>query len=215
MKNRSFFFGLGTGLITGALLLQLMISGGAAPLTKEQIVRGAERLNLTVIDESAANTSDNANVEETDPGDPSEELSSEGSQDTVSPSAPTAVATPSPVVTPSISEKPSKVIPPKEPSTPADGQVEVPEVPTHTQGAVAPVTPKVTPSAGISVRIPSGSTLTETANILANAGVIKDTSGFLKAANKRKINTIIQSGSYSFTKDESIESIIDKLITLK
>lgn len=214
MKNRSFFFGLGTGLITGALLLQLMISGGAAPLTKEQIVRGAERLNLTVIDESAASTSDNANVEETDPGDPSEELS-EGSQDTVSPSAPAAVVTPSPVVTPSISENPSKVISPKEPSTSVDGQVEVPEVPTHTQGAVAPVTPKVTPSAGISVRIPSGSTLTETANILVNAGVIKDTSGFLKAANKRKINTIIQSGSYSFTKDESIESIIDKLITLK
>lgn len=214
MKNRSFFFGLGTGLITGALLLQLMISGGAAPLTKEQIVRGAERLNLTVIDESAADTSDNASVEETDPGDPSGELT-EGSQNTVSPSAPVAVATPSPAVTPSITENPNKVISPKEPSTPVDGQVAVPEVPAHTQGAVAPVTPKVTPNAGISVRIPSGSTLTETANILANAGVIKDTSGFLKAANKRKINTIIQSGSYSFTKDESIESIIDKLITLK
>lgn len=53
IKNRSFLFGLGTGLITGALLLQLMISGGAAPLTKEQVLQGAEKLNMKVIDEAA------------------------------------------------------------------------------------------------------------------------------------------------------------------
>lgn len=57
IKNRSFLFGLGTGLITGALLLQLMISGGAAPLTKEQVLQGAEKLNMKVIDESAESAS--------------------------------------------------------------------------------------------------------------------------------------------------------------
>lgn len=57
IKNRSFLFGLGTGLITGALLLQLMISGGAAPLTKEQVLQGAEKLNMKVIDESSESAS--------------------------------------------------------------------------------------------------------------------------------------------------------------
>lgn len=57
IKNRSFLFGLGTGLITGALLLQLMISGGAAPLTKEQVLQGAEKLNMKVIDEAAESAS--------------------------------------------------------------------------------------------------------------------------------------------------------------
>lgn len=67
IKNRSFLFGLGTGLITGALLLQLMISGGAAPLTKEQVLQGAEKLNMKVIDEAAVPSSgetENDNKEE-------------------------------------------------------------------------------------------------------------------------------------------------------
>lgn len=67
IKNRSFLFGLGTGLITGALLLQLMISGGAAPLTKEQVLQGAEKLNMKVIDEAAVLSSgetENDNKEE-------------------------------------------------------------------------------------------------------------------------------------------------------
>lgn len=213
MKNRSFLFGLGTGLIVGALLLQLMISGGAAPLTKEQIMRGAEKLNLTVVDGSAEPSSDEAASDNADPGAETDDLSDE-SQETVSPSAPVLVS-PSPVVTPTISENPGKVISPQAPSAPVDGQVEIPEVSATSQGAVAPVTPKVTPHAGVSVQIPAGSTLTETANILSKAGVIKDKEVFLKAANKRKINTKIQSGSYSFIKEENIDSIIEKLITLK
>jgi cytoskeletal protein RodZ len=207
MKNRSFLFGLGTGLIAGALLLQLMISGGAAPLTKEQVLQGAEKLNMKVIDESAESSSDEV-VETND--------MAEGSQENVEPSVPAAAASPSPVISPTILERPDKVtspVEPSEPSTPA-AVIEKPAV-TPDPAAVAPATPKVTANTAVSVRIPDGSTLTETANILEKAGAIKDKELFLKAAKKRKINTIIRSGSYSFTKGEDIDSVIEKIINLK
>ncbi|MEK4461184.1 endolytic transglycosylase MltG [Paenibacillus sp. FSL H8-0315] len=217
IKNRSFLFGLGTGLITGALLLQLMISGGAAPLTKEQVLQGAEKLNMKVIDEAAVPSSgetENDNKEEvTETGGATAE-----SKENVSSSAPAAAASPTPAVSPTTPESSDKAIAPNKPSTPTNGKVEQPKVTPKASAAptaVAPVTPKVTANASVSVRIPSGSTLTATTDILAKAGVIKDKSTFLEAANKRKINTKIQSGSYSFNKGESIDSIIEKLITLK
>jgi cell division protein YceG involved in septum cleavage len=57
--------------------------------------------------------------------------------------------------------------------------------------------------------------LTETAELLAEAGVIQDKAKFLQTADSRKVNKIIQYGSYTFAKGESINSIIDKLITVK
>ncbi|WP_313641225.1 endolytic transglycosylase MltG [Paenibacillus sp.] len=213
MKNRSFLFGLGTGLIAGALLLQLMISGGAAPLTKEQVLQGAEKLNLKVLDESAEAPSDEAALDDADQDQKTDGLT-DGSQENVAPSEPALAASPSPVVSPTVSDNPNKVIPPKEPSTPKEGTVEKPEV-TTAPTAVTPVTPKVTANAGVFVRIPSGSTLTETADILEKAAVIKDKEIFLQAANKHEINKKIQSGSYNFNKDESLDSIIEKLISFQ
>lgn len=218
MKNRSFLFGLGTGLIAGALLLQLMISGGAAPLTKEQVIQGAEKLNLKVIDESTEPPSDESASNESALEDANQDQKNvgltDGTQENVAPSEPTVAASPAPVATPTVSDNPSKVIPPKEPTTPKEGTVEKPEV-TTAPAAETPVTPKVTANAGVSVRIPSGSTLTETANILEKAKVIKDKASFLEAANKRKINKKIQSGSYNFNKDESLDSILEKLISFQ
>lgn len=213
MKNRSFLFGLGTGLIAGALLLQLMISGGAAPLTKEQVLQGAEKLNLKVIDESTESPSDEAALEEADQDQKNVGLNN-GSQENVAPSVPAVAASPAPVEAPTVSDHPNKVIPPEEPSTPIGGTVEKPEA-TTVPTAVTPVTPKVTANAEIFVRIPSGSTLTETADILEKAKVIEDKANFLKIANKREINKKIQSGSYKFNKDESLDSIVEKLISFQ
>lgn len=213
MKNRSFLFGLGTGLIAGALLLQLMISGGAAPLTKEQVLQGAEKLNLKVIDEVTESPSDEAALEEAGQDQKTVGLN-DGSQENVAPSAPAVAASPAPVDAPTVSDNPNKVIPPKEPSTPKEGAIEKPEV-TTAPTAVTPVSPKVTAYAEIYVRIPSGSTLTETADILEKAEVIKDKANFLKAANKRGINKKIQSGSYNFNEDESLDSILEKLISFQ
>jgi hypothetical protein len=213
MKNRSFLFGLGTGLIVGALLLQLMISGGAAPLTKEQVLQGAEKLNLKVIDESTTQSpSDETDLEDAEPDQKNVGLTD--SQENVAPTVPAAAASPAPVATPTVSDAPNKLIAPKEPSTPEKGAVEKPEV-TTAPTAVTPVAPKVTANAEIFVRIPSGSTLTETANILEKAKVIKDKASFLKVANKREINKKIQSGAYYFNKDESLDSIVEKLISFR
>lgn len=213
MKNRSFLFGLGTGLIAGALLLQLMISGGAAPLTKEQVIQGAEKLNLKIIDESTEPPSDESALEDAVQGQKTDGVN-EGSTDNVAPSEPAVAASPAPVVSPTVSDNPNKVVPPKEPSTPKEGTIEKPEV-TTAPSAVAPDKPKATANAGVVVRIPSGSTLTKTADILEKAEVIKDKASFLKAANQRQINTKIQSGSYTFNKDESLDSILEKLISFQ
>ncbi|WHY17413.1 hypothetical protein QNH28_18110 [Paenibacillus sp. G2S3] len=213
MKNRSFLFGLGTGLIAGALLLQLMISGGVAPLTKEQVIQGAEKLNLKVIDESTESPTEESALEDADQDQKTDALN-DGSTENVAPSEPAVAASPAPVVSPTVSDNPNKVIPPKEPSTPKEGTVEKPKV-TTAPSAVSPDKPKVTANAGVVVRIPSGSTLTETANILEKAEVIKDKASFLESANKRKINTKIQSGSYNFNKDESLDSILEKLISFQ
>ncbi|AIQ47833.1 hypothetical protein R70723_19465 [Paenibacillus sp. FSL R7-0273] len=204
MKNRSFMLGLGTGLIAGALLLQLMISGGAAPLTREELVRQAEQLNLTVTDPAAGPL---ATVE------PDGADSAPEGQTGAAPGAATAApaATPAPTSTPDAAVQPSSAA---KPSTPAQ-----PSQPSSSSGnAVAPAVPASpqTAAAGvIAVRIPSGSTLTQTAQLLAKAGIISDQAGFLETAIDRKINTKIQSGSYNFIKGESVNSIIEKLITVK
>lgn len=216
IKNRSFLFGLGSGLIAGALLLQLMISGGAAPLTKEQILQGAARLNLTVSDSVTEPPSDETQNNSVDKGNDGEEVTDENTEAIV-PSEPISAASPSPAASPEVpvtTNKTSSPTKPKQPSKPANEEVEKPEV-TTAPSAVAPKVQEVTQNGKYSVHIPNGSTLNETANILAKAGAIKDKDLFLKTAKGRKINTIIQSGSYSFDEDEKIDSIIDKLITLK
>lgn len=138
----------------------------------------------------------------------------DGSQENVTPSEPAVAASPAPVVTPTVSDNPNKVIPPQEPSTPKEGTVEKPGV-TTAPSAVTPVEPKVTANTGVFVRIPSGSTLTKTADILEKAEVIKDKADFLKAANQRGINKKIQSGSYNFNKGETLDSILEKLISFQ
>lgn len=61
IKNRSFMLGMGTGLITGALLLQLaMIGQGQSQqssidpknMTREQLEKAAAELNLQINDSS-------------------------------------------------------------------------------------------------------------------------------------------------------------------
>lgn len=214
IKNRSFLFGLGSGLIAGALLLQLMISGGAAPLTKEQVLEGAERLNLTVSDKADVPPVDGT---QNDTVDPNGDVVGESAPEVTTPSEPVNAASPSPVVSPEKPDNTDKTNPPAkpaEPSTPAKGNVEKPKV-SAAPSAVVPKVQEVTQNGMISVHIPNGSTLNQTANLLADAGAIKDKNLFLKTAKERKINTIIQYGTYSFDADEQIDSIIDKLISLK
>lgn len=209
IKNRFFMLGLGVGMIAGALLLQLMIAGKAAPLTKEQLIKEAERLNLTVVDQTQSADKGTVSGEEetqegTPPGTP------ESSQ---APAEQAATASPAPAATPQAAVEPSAAATPAKPSAPVQPQSSAADT-----GIVAPASPEapaVAVNGDISVRIPTGITLAQTADVLADAGVIQDKAEFLKTANSRKVNKIIQYGSYSFAKGESMNSIIDKLITVK
>lgn len=208
IKNRSFMLGMGSGLIAGAMLLQLVISSGAAPLTKDQVVKGAAKLNLKVTDETAKLLT----AEEW-------KANSEATIVTPAPSEAAVAVSPSPAASPLTAGEPSAATAPKEPVTPsqpAKVEVQQPKVTAPSSiTTVTPAPPNITTSGTISVKIPNGTTLTETANLLAKAGVIQDKSIFLQAANERKVNKIIQYGTYSFADDESISTIIDKLVTVK
>ncbi|MFF2908587.1 hypothetical protein [Paenibacillus sp. NPDC057934] len=224
MKNRSFLLGLGSGLVAGALLLQVMISGNAAPLTKEQVLKGAAQLNLKVSDESGKLLTQGEYGLEVQPGSTEGPLDEGGStREPVStkvpvapeasspPSAPATAVVPSPAATP-------KAVEPSTPAVPSSPADEVAQQPKDTGVPYVPERPE-TPGAPkpevVTVRIPSGITLTRTADLLAQSGAVKDKEAFLKSAKERKINTKIQYGTYSFEKGESIDSIIEKLITLK
>jgi hypothetical protein len=205
IKNRFFMLGLGAGMIAGALLLQLMLAGRAVPLTKEQLVKEAAKLNLTVVDKTETGAE----------GTPAPEngAQDQGALGTAEPSAPAVSASPSPAATPKAAAKPSAAVTPGQPSAPSK-----PAGDATGTGAVppaSPTSPEVDVNGNISVRIPTGITMTQTADLLVEAGVIQDKAKFLQTANSRKANKIIQYGSYSFAKGESINSIIDKLITVK
>ena len=204
IKNRFFMLGLGAGLIAGALLLQLMIAGRAVPLTKEQLIKEAVKLNLTVVDKAGADAS------------AAPEDGAQGEAPAAAAGASAAAgqtASPSPAATPKAAVAPSAAATPGKPSAPTK-----PESSAANTGAAAPAAPEspaVALNGAISVRIPTGITLTETAELLAEAGIIQDKAKFLQTADSRKANKIIQYGSYTFAKGESINSIIDKLITVK
>ncbi|ASA22233.1 endolytic transglycosylase MltG [Paenibacillus donghaensis] len=209
MKNRSFLFGLGTGLILGALLLQLMISGGAAPLSREQLAQEAAKLGLTV---SEAGASPSPSPEDSVATPQPVDAAAEASPPPAAPSAPAEAASPSPAASPGTAADPQAASTPVAPSAAAAAEAKPPAV-SPAPSAAAPATPAA--SGVISVRIPSGANLSKTANLLSAAGVVKDREQFLAAANKRKINKVIQYGTYSFKEDESFDSIIDQLITVK
>ncbi|NOU77900.1 hypothetical protein GC101_03300 [Paenibacillus sp. LMG 31459] len=209
IKNRFFMLGLGVGLIIGALLLQLMIAGKADPLTKEQLIKEAERLNMTVVDHAQATDEGTGSGEEE-----AQEGTSAGTPESSQvPAELAATASPAPAATPKAAVEPSAAVTPGKLSAPVQ-----PESSAADTGIVAPASPEapaVAVNGDISVRIPTGITLAQTADVLAGAGVIQDKAEFLKKANSRKVNKIIQYGSYNFAKGESMDSIIDKLITVK
>ncbi|KWX84297.1 hypothetical protein AMQ83_29395 [Paenibacillus riograndensis] len=208
IKNRSFMLGLGAGLISGALLLQLMLAGGAAPMTKEQLLKEAAKLNLTVTDKAADAPAAEGEGDQQSK-DPAATAPAGSAKPSASPQA-------SPAASPKAASQPTAAVTPAEPSAPAAPKTTAAVKPQATKLPVqAPSTPDPAAAGGISVKIPTGATLSGTADLLAEAGVIKDKAEFLKSAISRKINTKIQYGGYNFTKGESIDSIIDKLITVK
>ncbi|MGG3279684.1 endolytic transglycosylase MltG [Paenibacillus solani] len=193
IKNRTFMMGVGTGLVIGAVLLQLMWVGQGTTasvtqsLTKEELTAAAEALDLQVVEGSdELLTEEQWEEKKLADNDGSESADKDSS---LKPN----------------SEKPAIPQQPKQPGADADKQ-ESPQV----NKPVEPKTPAKV-KASIQVRIPAGNNLSDVANSLLTAGVIEDKQAFINKATEKKINRTIQSGTYSFTAGESYNSIIAKI----
>ncbi|WP_127592502.1 endolytic transglycosylase MltG [Paenibacillus lautus] len=195
IKNRTFMMGLGSGLVIGAVLLQLMWIGQGTTaatteeLTKEQLMAAAEAMDMQVFEGS----------EELLTAEQWEEKrlsAGAGESEGADPAQRTGT------------EKPEAPQQPEKPETGVDKKQESPRV-------TNPAEPK-TPAkaeAHIKVNIQSGNNLSDVANSLLNAGVIDNKQAFITKATENKINTRILSGTYSFTAGESYNSIITKITT--
>ena len=188
MKNRHFMFGLGCGLIIGALLLQLMLIGqnmGGQLHTKEQIEQAAERAGLRVSELNEELLTEEQWQERTN-------------QD---------------VLAPEDQEQDH----PETPASPEMNQPTDPEPPQQPEvrgeDSVGDEGQQAANQAGAEVeyKIAGGTTLEGVANGLLQAGVIADKDEFVKAAVAKKINYKVRAGTYKFYVGEEFDSIIKKI----
>jgi len=202
MDKRSLWIGIGSGMIVGAVLLQLanvgqnaLADNGLEPeqvssLSREQLENAAKSMNLKLVDNDAELYTETEWVEK------KKQESSTLQGETATAPKGTEPA-----------EKPETPVDPQQPSADAADsptQTSKPE----TSEPTAPAEPKKQ----VSFRIRSGSTLVMVAENLEKAGIVDDAKSFIKAGREAKINTKIQVGTYSLEKGESYQSIIDKII---
>ncbi|MCJ8010632.1 hypothetical protein MUG84_02605 [Paenibacillus sp. KQZ6P-2] len=200
IKNRSFMIGLGSGLLVGALLLQLMNVGtdqqahqqtpAVDKLTKEQLQEQAEAMNLKVVD-------------------PDDKLMTEAEwkQQMIDKSSKPQG---SGVKAPAAGAKTEAPKTPQQPASPdpkADGQTPKTEEHAASKSPQAPASPSV------SVKISSGSNLTDVADTLKESGIISDAASFVQEGRSQKKSTKILTGTYEFTPGEDFNSIISKITT--
>ncbi|MEC0183361.1 endolytic transglycosylase MltG [Paenibacillus peoriae] len=208
IKNRSFMLGMGTGLVTGALLLQLaMIGQGQSQpssidpknMTREQLEKAAAGLNLQISDPS-------------DPKMTEEEwrnkVIKEGSKTPTAPQKAKPAQTPSAPKAPA-SSKPSTASKPAS-STSIPKKPDNPKV-KESGTENTPAAPKQPATPQVQYSIVSGSNLRSVASGLQKTGVVSDAKAFEAAANAQKINTKIRTGTYQFVKGEDFGSIITKI----
>lgn len=195
IKNRTFMMGVGTGLVVGAVLLQLMWVGQGTTasetqsLTKEELTAAAEALDLQVVERSDELMTEEQweakKLEVNEDGEPAD-------------------------TDPTLKPDSKKPVVPQKPKQPdADANADKKESPQVNK----PVEPKTPAKAktSIQVRIAAGNNLSDVANSLLTAGVIEDKQAFISKATEKKINRTIQSGTYSFIAGESYNSIITKI----
>lgn len=185
IRNRQFMFGLGIGLIAGALLLQFMMIGQMQTgklKTKEQVEQAAAALQLKVV------PADQQLLTEDEWRAKAEE---EGSGQTTegNPNTPDTPVTP---------ESPQNTEEPDPGSVPESSAPSNPDQPVN-----EPVSVKY--------KIVAGSTLTGVAEGLLQAGVINDKDAFLKRAKDKKINYKVRTGTFTFEIGEDYDSIIGKI----
>ncbi|WP_413377515.1 hypothetical protein [Paenibacillus taichungensis] len=204
MDKRSLWIGLGSGMIVGAVLLQLATVGqnalsesnldpelATADLTKEQLEAVAKSMDMKLV------ASDDELYTEAEWVGKKKQESSElqGKTATAPEAAESAV-------------KPEQPDDPKQPVTnESDKQDEV-DQPKTTEPST-PNSPET--AATVSFKVRSGNSLAIVAGNLEKAGIVDSAQAFIKAGRAERINTKIQVGTYDLEKGESFKSIIAKI----
>ncbi|WP_339302974.1 hypothetical protein [Paenibacillus sp. FSL R5-0519] len=202
MDKRSLWIGLGSGMIIGAVLLQLATVGQnaladsnlapeqTANMTKEQLETAAKSLDMKLVG------SEEELYTEAEWVAKKKQESSELQGNT---------ATPPETVT--STDTPTEPEKPQEPAAnEVEGQKEITEPKT-----TEPVTPSNPKGSTVSFKVRSGNSLAIVAANLKNAGIVDDAQAFIKAGKAERINTKIQVGTYALEKGESFKSIIAKI----
>ncbi|MEO2204037.1 peptidase [Paenibacillus pabuli] len=203
MDKRSLWIGIGTGMIVGAVLLQLATVGqnalsdssletepATANMTKEELESAAKSMDLKLV-----GTEDELYTEA--------EWVEKKKQESSEMQGETAAA-------PEKAEDTSDPEAPKQPQQPASSGNESPNNVSEPK-ATEPSSPNTPQKAAVTFRVRSGNSLAIVAGNLEKAGIVDDAQAFIKAGKAERINTKIQVGTYALEKGESFESIIAKI----
>ncbi|MFC9708006.1 hypothetical protein ACFTRD_07590 [Paenibacillus sp. NPDC056933] len=203
MDKRSLWIGLGSGMIVGAVLLQLATVGQnalsesnldpeevTANLTKEQLEMAAKSMDMKLV-----GTEDELYTE-TEWVEKKKQESSEPQGKTATP--PEAAKS---------AEKPEQPEKPQQPAANEDDAQSKVSQPKTTE----PSTPSSPQLEKVSFKVRPGNSLAIVAGNLEKAGIVDNAEAFIKAGRAERINTKIQVGTYALEKGESFQSIIAKI----
>ncbi|MCM3132010.1 peptidase [Paenibacillus polysaccharolyticus] len=202
MDKRSLWIGIGSGMITGAILLQLATVGQKAlsdsnlePVqpdnwTKEQLETAAKSLDMKLV-----GSQDELYTEAEWVSKKKQESSQMQGKSAETPEQTTSAAQPTE---------------PKQPQQPESSNVKG-QTQTNQPKTNTPVTPTKSNGPAVTFKVRSGNSLAMVAENLKEAGIVDDTQAFIKAGKAQGINKKIQVGTYSLEKGESFKSIIAKI----
>lgn len=237
-KNRSFMLGLGIGIITGALLLQLMLlaqSGRSTELTGVESTTGEVQTNAPVgegeqpTEEQPAESSD-AKETPTDDSQPQDSTEEPTEPEATVPTEPDSEAAEAPDAgqapvssepeepTSSTTEAPTA---PTEPTDTAAAGTEqpaqAPSAPTEPEASadVQPQQSSAVESSNVSFKIERGMNLKAVSQALANSGIVEDAVAFQRQAAEAGVTGKLQIGNYSFKAGDSYADIIREISTPK
>ncbi|WP_342555488.1 hypothetical protein [Paenibacillus sp. FSL R7-0652] len=202
MDKRSLWIGIGSGMIVGAVLLQLATVGQkalsdsnlepvqTAKWTKEELETAAKSLDLKVV-----GAKDELYTES--------EWIQKKKQESSKLQGKTAVS-------PDQAANATQPDAPKQPQQPESGNVKG-QSQVNQPKTAEPETPNKPKGAAVTFRIRSGNSLSMVAENLKQAGIVEDAQAFIKAGRTEGINRKLQVGTFSLEKGESFKSIMAKI----
>lgn len=236
-KNRSFMLGLGIGIITGALLLQLMLLAQSGRPTTPADVESTSEVQTNApagegeqpTEEQPAASSD-AEETQTDASQPQDSTEEPTEPEATAPAEPNSEA----AEPPDTGQAPAS----SEPEEPAAATTEAPTAPTEptdtattgsdqpAQAPVAPTEPEASAdvepqqssaaeSSNVSFEIERGMNLKAVSQALANSGIVDDAVAFQRQAAEAGVTGKLQIGNYSFKSGDSYADIIREISTPK